>query len=181
MARQKLHLGRNWYALHTILGFEEIVAENIKRRAEAFDMQDKIFNAIVPKEKVIEIKENKRQVVEKKIYPGYVFVDMIITDDSWYVVRNTPKVTGFIGIGTTPTPISKEEMEEIFKRMNAQISDIEINIKNGDLVKVLSEPFKGAEGKVVEVDEERARVKVNISLFGREVPVELDITQVKKI
>jgi len=181
MPKQKLYLGRAWYAIHTVIGFEDIVAEAIMKRAEAFDMKDKIFNVLVPKEKVWEVRGGKRELVEKKLYPGYVFIDMIVTDDSWYLVRNTPKVTGFIGAGTTPLPLDPKEMEEILKRVKSEEAPIEMDIKTNDLVEITQGVFKGLQGKVIEVDKEKGRLKVVVSIFNRETPVEVDFLQVKKL
>ena len=167
--------------LHTYSGYEEAVARNLRQRIESMGMEDKIFNVLVPIEKKIKIKSGKRKVVEEKIYPGYVLVEMIVTDDSWYVVRNTPRVTGFVGSGTTPTPVSPEEIKELQKRMGVEEPKYKIDIALDDSVKIVDGPFKDTDGKVAEVDEERGRVKVLISMFGRETPVELDFLQVKKI
>ena len=180
MAKQ-VSRGRNWYVLHTYSGYEEAVARNLRQRIESMGMEDKIFNVLVPIEKKIKIKAGKRKVVEEKIYPGYVLVEMIVTDDSWYVVRNTPRVTGFVGSGTTPTPVSPEEIKELQKRMGVEEPKYKIDIAVDDSVKIVDGPFKDTDGKVAEVDEERGRVKVLISMFGRETPVELDFLQVKKI
>ena len=180
MAKQ-VSRGRNWYVLHTYSGYEEAVARNLRQRIESMGMEDKIFNVLVPTEKKIKIKAGKRKVVEEKIYPGYVLVEMVMTDDSWYVVRNTPRVTGFVGSGTTPTPVSPEEIRDLQKRMGVEEPKYKIDITLGDAVKIVDGPFKDTDGKVAEVDEERGRVKVLISMFGRETPVELDFLQVKKI
>lgn len=144
-------------------------------------MEDKIFNVIVPKEKKIKIKGGKRRTVEERIYPGYVLVEMIVTDDSWYVVRNTPRVTGFVGAGTTPTPVSKQEMETLQKRMGVAEPKYKVDVSAGDAVKVIDGPFKDFDGKVGEVDEERGKIKVLVLMFGRETPLELDFLQIKKI
>ena len=173
--------GRHWYALHTYSGYEEAVVRNLKQRIESMGMEDKIFNVLVPIEKKIKIKSGKRKVVEEKIYPGYVLVEMIVTDDSWYVVRNTPRVTGFIGSGTIPTPLSPEEIAELQKRMGVGEPKFKMDVSIGDSVKITDGPFKDTDGKVSEIDEERGRVKVLISMFGRETPVELDFLQIKKI
>lgn len=180
MPKQKLFLGRAWYAIHTVAGFEEMVADSILKRSDAFDIRDKIFNVLVPKEKVWEVYEGKRELTEKKIYPGYVFVDMIITDDSWYIVRNTPKVTGFVGAGVTPMPIAKNEIDEILKKMNQEEPHVETDLKVNDLVKITQGVFKGMEGKVADVDKEKGRLKVMVTVFNRETPVEVDISQIKK-
>ena len=180
MAKQ-VSRGRNWYVLHTYSGYEEAVARNLRQRIESMGMEDKIFNVLVPIEKKIKIKAGKRRVVEEKIYPGYVLVEMTVTDDSWYVVRNTPRVTGFVGSGTTPTPISPEEIKELQRRMGVEEPKYKFDIALGDSIKIIDGPFKDTDGKIAEIDEERGRIKVLISMFGRETPVELDFLQIKKI
>ena len=141
-------------------------------------MEDKIFNVIVPKEKKIKIKDGKRKVVEEKIYPGYV---MVVTDDSWYVVRNTPNVTGFVGAGTTPVPVSLEEITNLKEKMGVETPQYNIDVEVGDAVKITDGPFKDFAGKVSEIDQERGKVKVLVNMFGRDTPVELDSLQIKKI
>ncbi len=172
---------RGWYAIHTNTGYEDQVAQNLKQRIESFEMQAKIFNVIVPKEKEIEIKNGKRRVVEKKIFPSYVLVEMIVTDDSWYVVRNTPNVTGFIGMGVRPTPMSGPEIDRIFKRMGVEEPKYKVELAIDDLVRIKDGPLKGFEGKITEVDQDKGRVKVLVSMFGRETPVTLDFLQVVKL
>lgn len=172
---------RGWYVIHTYTGYEDQVAESLKQRIESLDMQDKIFDVTVPEEKEIEIKNGKRKVVEKKIFPGYVLVDMIVTDDSWYVVRNTPNVTGFIGLGVRPTAILPQEMEAIKKRMGVEEPKFKIELKVGELVRITDGPLKGFEAKIIEIDEQRGKIKVLMNMFGRETPVNLDSLQVKKI
>jgi len=172
---------RHWYVIHTYAGFEDKVAEDLKQRIETMGMEDKIFNVIVPKEKRIEIKDGKRKVVEKKIFPGYVLVEMIVTDESWYVVRNTPNVTGFVGSGVTPTPLGENEIKNIMKRMGEEEPKYKIDVKIGDAVSIIDGPFKGFDGTVSEIDEAKGKLKVLISLFGRDTPVELDSLQVRKI
>ena len=181
MAKQTTSGERNWYALHTYSGYEDNVARNLKTRIESLGYEDKIFNVLVPKEKKIKIKGGKREVYEEKIYPGYVLVEMVVSDDSWYVVRNTPNVTGFIGAGVIPTPLSHEEVESLMKRMGVEEPKYKIEIAVGDSVKIMDGPFKEMDGRIAEVDEERGRVKVLVSMFGRETPVELDFLQVKKL
>ena len=181
MAKQQLTQERNWYVIHTYSGYEDAVARNLKQRIESLGMEDKIFSVIVPKEKKIKIKNGKRKVIEEKIYPGYVLVEMIVTDDSWYVVRNTPNVTGFIGAGTTPLPISREEIDGLKKRMDQEEPKFEIELIPGDSIKIVDGPFKDFDGRISEIDEERGRVKVLVTMFGRETPVELDFLQVKKL
>lgn len=144
-------------------------------------MEDKIFTVLVPKEKKIKIKGGKRKIEEEKIYPGYVLVEMIVTDDSWYVVRNTPRVTGFVGAGTTPTPLLQEEVDELLKRMGKEEPSFKIDVSPGDPVKIIDGPFKDFDGKVSEVDQERGKVKVLINIFGRDTSVELEGAQIKKI
>lgn len=180
MAKQTQHHGRAWYVLHTYSGYEDNVARNLKQRIESMDMQDHIFDVLVPKEKKIKIKGGKRVVIEERIYPGYVLVDMMVTDASWYVVRNTPNVTGFIGLGTTPTPIDAKEIDALKKRMGVAEPKYKIDVHVGDAVKIVDGPFKEFEGKIQEIDEEKGKVKVFVSIFGRETPVELDFLQVKK-
>jgi len=167
--------------LHTYSGYEESVAKNLKQRIESLGMEDKIFNVIVPKEKKIKIKDGKRKTIEEKIYPGYVLVEMVVTDDSWYVVRNTPNVTGFIGAGTTPIPISKKEIDSLMERIEEKEPQYKIDVKPGDLVKITDGPFKDFDGKVSEIDEEKGKIKVLVNMFGRDTPVELDSLQVKKL
>jgi len=181
MSKQKIHEGRNWYAIHTYAGYENAVARNLKQRIESLGMEEKIFAVVVPTEKKIKIKGGKRVEEEEKIYPGYVLVDMIVTDDSWYVVRNTPRVTGFVGSGVFPVPLNKDEVEELFKRMSSEKVTHNIDLETDDAVVITDGPFKELEGKVGEVDAERGKVKVLVSMFGRETPVELDFLQVKKI
>ncbi len=173
--------GRRWYVIHTQSGHEENVAENLKQRIESMDMEEKIFNVLIPLEKKIKIKNGKRKVITEKIFPGYVFVEMLVTDDSWYVVRNTPNVTGFIGTGTIPTPISEAEMKELQKRMGVEEPTVSIEYTVGTPVKITDGPFKNYEGRIDEVDESRGKVKVAVTMFGRETPVELDPLQIQKI
>ena len=181
MPKQTQQHGRRWYAIHTYSGYEENVASNLKQRIDSMDMADKIFNILIPKEKKIKIKNGKRKTVEEKIFPGYVLVDMIVTDDSWYVVRNTPNVTGFIGTGTIPTPVSDAEIKALQKRMGVDEPEYKIDVEVNSAVKITDGPFKNFEGKVAEIDEARGKIKVLVPMFGRETPVELDFLQVKKI
>jgi transcriptional antiterminator NusG len=181
MPRQTLQQGRRWYAIHTYSGYEEAVSDNLKQRIQSYDMQDKVFNIMIPVEKKIKIKNGKRKVVTEKIFPGYVLVDMMVTDDSWYMVRNTPNVTGFIGTGTVPTPLSDDEIKNLQKRMGVDEPQYKIDVEVNDAVKITDGPFKNVEGKISEIDNERGKVKVLVNMFGRETPVELDFLQVKKI
>ena len=181
MPKQQAQQGKNWYAIHTYSGYEDNVAHNLNQRIESMGMEDKIFQIIVPKEKKIKIKSGKRKTVEERIFPGYVLVEMIVTDDSWYVVRNTPNVTGFIGSGTTPVPVSPQEIKHLQKRMGVKEPKYKIDLKQGETVKITDGPFKDFDAKVDSINEERGKVKVLVSMFGRETPVELDSLQVKKI
>jgi len=181
MSKQQ-HTGeRQWYAIHTYAGYENAVARNLKQRMESLNMEDKIFNVLVPTEKKIKIKGGKRVEEEDKIYPGYILVDMIVNDDSWYVVRNTPRVTGFVGSGVFPVPLSKKEVEELFSRMNNDTVKHNYDFSVDDPIIIADGPFKELEGKISEIDESRGKVKVLVNMFGRETPVELDFLQIRKI
>jgi len=180
MPKQVIEQEKNWYVIHTYSGYEDAVAKNLKQRIESLGMEDKIFNVIVPKEKKIKIKNGKRKVVEEKIYPGYVLVQMVVTDESWYVVRNTPRVTGFLGAGTTPIPVSASDMADLTKRMEMGVPETNVDYEIGAIVKITDGPFKGFEGKVSEIDKERGKIKVLVNMFGRDTPVELDSLQIKK-
>jgi len=181
MPKQQVKGERNWYVIHTYSGYEDAVARNLKQRIESLDMEDKIFNVMVPKEKKIKIKNGKRKIVAEKIYPGYVLVEMVVTDDSWYVVRNTPNVTGFVGSGTTPIPVSQSEIQYLQKRMGVESPYYEIEVAPGDSAKIIDGPFKDFDGKVSEIDRERGKIKVLVNMFGRDTPVELDSLQIQKL
>ncbi len=181
MSKQELNQERNWYAIHTYAGYENAVERNLRQRVESLGMNDKIFNVVVPTEKAIKIKAGKRVEVEEKIYPGYVLVDMIVTDDSWYVVRNTPRVTGFVGSGIHPVPVDNKEIEALFTRMNSEDRKLDIDLEVGENVQIADGPFKEFEGKISTIDSERGKITVLVSMFGRETPVELDFLQIKKL
>ncbi len=182
MSKQEVTPERNWYAIHTYAGYENAVARNLKQRIESLGMEDKIFSVVVPMEKKIKIKGGKRVELEEKVYPGYVLVDMIVTEDSWFVVRNTPRVTGFVGAGVNPVPLNQTEVAALFKTMgDTRAAKHTINLLVGDLVSIADGPFKDLEGKVSDVDQDRGKVRVLVSMFGRETPVELDFLQVKKM
>ena len=172
--------GKNWYVIHTYSGYEDQVAEQIQQRIESLEMQDKIFDVIVPKENQIEIKNGRRKVVERKIFPGYIMVQMIVTEDSWFIVRNTPNVTGFVGTSTTPSPLYDSEVKSIQKRMGVEEPKYKIDFSLGELVGITDGPFKGFDGTVSEIDDQKGKIKVLVNMFGRETPVELDSLQVKK-
>lgn len=181
MAKQYTTGERHWYAIHTYSGYENAVARNLRQRIDSLGMQDQIFEVVVPTEKKIRVKGGKRVTEEEYIYPGYVLVDMIVNDESWYVVRNTPRVTGFVGSGTQPVPLEQSELDALMKRMNTETVKHKMDLAPDDQVMITDGPFRELEGKVGEVDEERGKVKVLVSMFGRETPVELDFLQVKKV
>ncbi len=173
--------GRAWYAVHTYSGYENAVLRNLKQRIDSLGMSNKIFNVVVPTEKKIKVVGGKRTTVEEKIYPGYILVDMMVDDESWFVVRNTPRVTGFVGSGVTPVPLTEDEIEHLFKRMQTDTAKHKIDFALGEPVIVTDGPFKDLEGRVGEIDEEKGKIKVLVSMFGRETPVELDFLQIRKI
>ena len=170
-----------WYTIHTYAGYENAVERNLKQRIESLGMENKIFDVVVPTEKKIRVKGGKRIVEEEKIYPGYILVLMNVDDDSWFVVRNTPRVTGFVGSGNTPVPMEESEVSSLMKRMNAEAPKHRIDLVKDDPVVIADGPFKDLEGKVGEIDEDRGKVKVMVSMFGRETPVELDFLQIRKL
>ncbi len=170
-----------WYTIHTYAGYENAVERNLKQRIDSLGMEDKIFDVVVPTEKKIRVKGGKRVVEEEKIYPGYVLVRMVVDDDSWFVVRNTPRVTGFVGSGNTPVPMDEAEVASLMKRMTAEAPKHRIDLMKDDPVVIADGPFKDLEGKVGDIDEDRGKVKVMVSMFGRETPVELDFLQVRKL
>ena len=183
MALAPEHKGvRNWFAVHTYSGYEEAVARYLRQRVESLSMDDVIFAVVVPVEKQIRVKNGKRTTIEEKIYPGYVLVDMKLTEDSWYVVRNTPRVTGFVGSdNTSPTPLSSEEVEALLGRMGQDETSFSVDLSVDDLVRIIDGPFADYDGKITEVDSEKGRVKVTVPIFGRDTDVELDSLQVKKV
>ena len=181
MPKNRYDSSRQWYAIHTYSGYEEKVADSIRQRINAVDMADKIFDVMVPKEKQIEIKNGKRKVVEKKIFQGYALVEMKLTDETWYIVRNTPGVTGFVGTSTQPTPVSDQEISKIKKRMGVEDPKHHIDFAEGEVVSITDGPFKGFDGSISEIDTQKGKVKVMVSMFGRDTSVELDALQVKKV
>ena len=180
MAYQKENIGRHWYVLHTYSGQEDRVAENLKQRTKSFKMEDKVFDILVPREKNIKIKDGERKVIEEKIYPGYVLVEMIVDDKTWYIVRNTAGVTGFLGTGITPVPVSLEEMGLLQKKIKKQKPKVKTDFDIGTLVEITDGSFKNFSGKVTALDAEKGKISVAVDVFGRETPVELDTLQVKK-
>jgi len=181
MAKQTHGGDRQWYAVHTYSGYEDAVARNLKQRIDSFGMGEQIFNVVVPIEKKIKIKNGRRTETKEKIFPGYVLVDMIATDDAWSVVRNTPQVTGFVGTANQAVPLSPEEVDKILKRSEGDTVRHAIDLAPGDAVVIVDGPFKDLEGKVGEIDEERGKVKVLVPMFGRETPVELEADQVQRV
>jgi len=181
MSKNRYDSTRSWYAIHTYSGYEEKVADSIRQRINAVDMADKIFDVMVPKEKQIEIKNGKRKVVEKKIFQGYALVEMKLTDETWYIIRNTPGVTGFVGTGTEPTPVSESEIAKTKKRMGVEEPKHNIDFSIGEVISITDGPFKGFDGAVSEIDNQKGKIKVMVSMFGRDTSVELDALQVCKV
>ncbi len=182
MAKQGDEAVRNWYAVHTYSGYEKAVVKNIKQRIESLGMDHLIFDVVLPTEKVIKIKGKNRVEEEKTIYPGYLLVDMKVTDESWHVIRNTPRVTGFVGAGVHPVPISETEMAFLIESMREdKKADYKIDFASGDLVKIIDGPFKGTEGKIISLDPQAGQVKVSVSMFGRDTELELDYLQIQRI
>lgn len=174
-------MNKKWYVIHTYSGYENKVKANLEKRIESMNMEDKIFRILVPMEDEVEIKDGRRKVSKKKVFPGYVLVEMIMDDDSWYMVRNTPGVTGFVGSGSKPIPLTEEEVARIIKQMGMDEQVTKVDFNPGEQVRVISGPFENFNGKVEEIYADKAKVKVSISMFGRETPVELDFDQVEKI
>jgi len=172
---------RHWYVIHCYSGYENKVRHNLEQRIDSMDMKNKIFDVVVPTEEEIEVKDGQRRTVERRVFPGYILVQMILTEESWYVVRNTPGVTGFVGMGNTPTPLQPQEVSQIMHRMEAEAPKIKVNFKPGQKVRIVDGPFNDFVGTVGEIDAERAKVRVMVSFFGRETPVELDFLQVEKM
>lgn len=173
-------IDKHWYVIHTYSGYENKVKANLERRVESMGMEDKIFRVLVPTEEEIDFKDGKKKITKKKVFPGYVLVEMTMSDDSWYVVRNTPGVTGFVGSGTRPVPLDYEEVKAILKQMGFDEAKPRVAFSEGDLVRVISGPFQNFDGQIEEVNIERGKLRVIISMFGRETPVELDFEQVEK-
>lgn len=172
--------GRQWYVVHSYSGYENKVKNNLEQRIETMGMQDKIFQVVVPTEEEIEVRDGQRRTYERRVFPGYILVEMIMTDDSWYVVRNTPGVTGFVGMGNRPTPLRPEEVQRIMKRMEAEAPKIKVTFKSGQKVRIIDGPFSDFIGTVDEINAEKGKVRVLVSFFGRDTPVELDFLQVEK-
>lgn len=172
--------GRAWYVVHCYSGYENKVRHNLEQRIETMGMKDLIFDVVVPTEEEIEVKEGKRRTIERRVFPGYILVNMLMTEESWYVVRNTPGVTSFVGMGNEPVPLRPEEVGQIIKRMEADAPRIKVTFRQGERVRIIDGPFNDFRGTVDEIDMERAKVRVMVNFFGRETPVELDFLQVEK-
>lgn len=175
---------KNWYVVHTYSGYENKVKTNLEKRVESMGMQDKIFRVIVPEEEETDIKNGKKKVVKRKVFPGYVLVELIMTDDSWYVVRNTPGVTGFVGSagsGSKPTPLMPEEINTILKSLGVEEKRIDVDFEIGENVRVKEGPFTNYSGTIEEIDKDKGKLKVLVNMFGRDTPVELEFAQIEKI
>lgn len=183
-SEESTHLGEvegpAWYVIHCYSGYENKVRHNLEQRIETMGMKDKIFDVVIPTQEEVEVKDGKRRTVERHIFPGYVLVNMALSEDSWYVVRNTPGVTGFVGMGNNPTPLRPEEVSQIIKRMEAEAPMVKVSFKVGERVRIIDGPFNDFRGNVSEIDMERTKVRVLVNFFGRETPVELDFLQVEK-
>jgi transcriptional antiterminator NusG len=171
---------RSWYVIHCYSGYENKVRHNLEQRIETMGMKEKIFDVVIPTQEEIEVREGKRRTVERHVFPGYVLVNMILTEESWYVVRNTPGVTGFVGMGNQPTPLRTEEVAQILRRMEAEAPHVKVSFKVGERVRIIDGPFNDFRGTVDDIDIERTKVRVMVNFFGRETPVELDFLQVEK-
>jgi len=171
---------RAWYVVHCYSGYENKVRYNLEQRIDTMGMKDMIFDVVIPTQEEIEVKDGKRRTVERHVFPGYVLVNMILTEESWYVVRNTPGVTGFVGMGNQPTALRPEEVAQILRRMEAEAPHIKVTFKQGERVRIVDGPFNDFRGTVAEIDMERSKVRVMVNFFGRETPVELDFLQVEK-
>jgi transcriptional antiterminator NusG len=172
--------GRAWYVVHCYSGYENKVHHNLQQRIDSMNMQDKIFDVVVPTEEEVEVKDGKRRTVERRVFPGYILVNLILSEESWYVVRNTPGVTGFVGMGDDPIPLRPEEVSLIIKRMEADAPRIRVTFRVDERVRIVEGPFKDFHGTVAEIDMDRTKVRVMVNFFGRETPVELDFLQVEK-
>ncbi len=180
MAKQQSTGERNWYAIHTYSGYENAVTRNLKQRIDSLGMNDKIFNVVVPTEKKIRVKGGKRVVEEERVYPGYVLVEMIVDDESWYVVRNTPRVTGFVGSGTQPVPLTEAEYNALMKQMSSNTVKHKLDLVADDIITIVDGPFKDFSGNVEDVNYEKSKLHVSVVIFGRSTPVELEFSQIEK-
>ncbi len=172
---------RAWFVVHCYSGYENKVRHNLEQRIESMGMKDKVFDVVIPTQEEIEVRDGKRRSIERHVFPGYVLVNMVMSEDSWYVVRNTPGVTGFVGMGNDPIPLRPEEVSEILKRMEAEAPTIKVTYKAGEMVRIVDGPFNDFHGTVDEIDMERSKVRIMVNFFGRSTPVELDFLQVEKV
>jgi transcriptional antiterminator NusG len=179
-SKESMLAERAWYVVHCYSGYENKVRHNLEQRIETMGMKDKIFDVVIPTQEEIEVKDGKRRTVERHVFPGYVLVNMIMTEESWYVVRNTPGVTGFVGMGNQPTPLRPEEVSQILKRMEAEAPRVKVTYRVNERVRIVDGPFNDFRGTVAEIDMDRSKVRVMVNFFGRETPVELDFLQVEK-
>jgi transcriptional antiterminator NusG len=180
-AQTEIDVAREWFVVHCYSGYENKVKRNLEQRITSMDMENYIFDVIVPTEEEIEVRDGKRRTYQRRVFPGYILVEMILTDDSWYVVRNTPGVTGFVGMGTKPTPLREEEVKRIITRMEAEAPTVKVTFKPGEKVRIVQGPFADFIGNVDDINMEKGKVRVMVSFFGRETPVELDFLQVEKV
>lgn len=171
---------RQWYVIHCYSGYENKVRKNLEQRVETMGMKDRIFDVVIPTQEEIEVRDGKRRTVERHVFPGYVLVEMILEEESWFVVRNTPGVTGFVGMGDEPTPLRDDEVTHIMRRMESEAPTYKVTYKAGDRVRIVDGPFNDFRGTVDEIDMERSKIRVMVNFFGRETPVELDFLQVEK-
>lgn len=171
---------RAWYVIHCYSGYENKVRYNLEQRIETMGMKDRIYDVVIPTQEEIEVKDGKRRTVERHVFPGYVLVNMVLSEESWYVVRNTPGVTGFVGMGNNPTALRPDEVSQILRRMEAEAPHVKVTYKVGERVRIIDGPFNDFRGTVAEIDMERTKVRVMVNFFGRETPVELDFLQVEK-
>jgi len=177
---EPLSTERSWYVVHCYSGYENKVRHNLEQRIDTMGMKDMIFDVVIPTQEEIEVKDGKRRTVERHVFPGYVLVNMVMTEESWYVVRNTPGVTGFVGMGNQPTPLRPDEVSQILRRMEAEAPRVKVSFRVGERVRIVDGPFNDFRGSVAEIDMERSKVRVMVNFFGRETPVELDFLQVEK-
>jgi transcriptional antiterminator NusG len=171
---------KRWYVIHTYSGYENKVSANLERKVHSLGMENEIFRIVIPMENEVEIKDGKKRSVQRKVFPGYVLVEMIVNDRSWYAVRNTPGVTGFVGSGSKPIPLTDDEVRQIMRSMGVEESRPKIDFQLYQLVRLKTGPFADCLGKVSEINEERGKLKVLVDMFGRETPVEIDFTQVEE-
>ncbi|WP_366923276.1 transcription termination/antitermination protein NusG [Metallumcola ferriviriculae] len=172
---------KQWYVIHTYSGYENKVKANLEKRLESMNMGDKIFRVLVPMEDEVQVKDGKKTISKRKVYPGYVLVEMVLTDDSWYVVRNTPGVTGFVGTGAKPIPLREPEVKSILRHMGMESPKAKVEFEVGQSVRVINGPFENFIGAVEEVYPDKGKLKVMVSMFGRETPVELEFSQVTRV